>query len=108
MIPWLEPDICDHLNALQAQGTRDVVVAPIGFLSDHMEVIYDLDREAAECAQNLDMTMIRAGTVGVDAHFVTLLRHLIVERMTANPNKLSIGNDGPSPDVCPIDCCLPG
>jgi ferrochelatase len=108
MLPWLEPDICDHLNALKAQGTRDVVVAPIGFLSDHMEVIYDLDIEAAELAQRLDMTMIRAGTVGVDTRFVTLLRHLIVERMTANPNKLSIGNDGPSPDVCPIDCCLPG
>ncbi|MDH3600802.1 MAG: ferrochelatase [Candidatus Tectomicrobia bacterium] len=108
MLPWLEPDICDHLKALKAQGILDVVVAPIGFLSDHMEVIYDLDIEAAELAQKLDMTMIRAGTVGIDAHFVTLLRHLIVERMTANPEILSIGNDGPGPDVCPIDCCLPG
>jgi ferrochelatase len=73
-----------------------------------MEVVYDLDTAAAELAQRLDMTMIRASTVGVDAQFVTLLRNLIVERMTANPEKPSMGQYGPSHDVCPIDCCLPG
>jgi ferrochelatase len=108
MISWLEPDICDHLNALKAEGIQDVVVAPVGFLSDHMEVVYDLDTAAAELAQRLDMTMIRASTVGVDAQFVTLLRNLIVERMTANPEKPSMGQYGPSHDVCPLDCCLLG
>lgn len=108
MQPWLEPDICDHLESLKTQGITDVVIAPIGFLSDHMEVIHDLDTEAAEVAQTLGLTMIRAATVGTNPQFVTMLRDLIVERISDSPTKPSLGKYGPSHDVCPVDCCLPG
>lgn len=106
--PWLEPDVCDHLEALHGQSVQDVVVAPIGFLSDHMEVIHDLDTEAREVAHNLGLGFVRAETVGTQPQFVKMLRELIVERVTASPIKRSIGQFGPSHDVCPVDCCLSG
>jgi ferrochelatase len=103
--PWLEPDLLDHLRALAAGGTRNVVVMPIGFLSDHMEVLYDLDHEAKELAESLSMTMFRAPTVGTHPLFVRMIRELIDERTSGEPARAAIGRYLASPDHCPGDCC---
>jgi protoporphyrin/coproporphyrin ferrochelatase len=107
-VPWLEPDVCDHLDAVAARGIRNVVVSPIGFVSDHLEVLYDLDVEARERADELGLNMVRAGTAGTHPAFVAGLRDLIVERMTPGANRPALGRLGPSHDVCAPDCCLPG
>ncbi|MDE3166745.1 MAG: ferrochelatase, partial [Acidobacteriota bacterium] len=75
--PWLEPDILDHLRALAADGVKDAVVAPIGFLSDHMEVIYDLDYEAAHLAHELGINLVRAETAGTHPSVIGMLDELI-------------------------------
>jgi ferrochelatase len=103
--PWLEPDILDHLRILHANGVRNVLAAPLGFVSDHLEVVYDLDTEAQELAQQLGMKLVRAQTVGTNPSFVAMIRHLISERMNPAEPKLSIGAFGPNHDVCPVDCC---
>ncbi len=105
--PWLEPDILDHLQTLHDEGVKDVVVQPVGFLSDHMEVMYDLDDEAMHKARALGITMVRARTVGTDPAFVGMMRELIVERITQSPERRAVGEFGPNHDVCPVDCCLP-
>lgn len=105
--PWLEPDILDHLQDLHHRGIGSVAIDPIGFLSDHMEVMYDLDDEARKKADALGMTMERAETVGIDPQFVSMLRELIVERITHQQERKAIGEFPASHDVCPIDCCLP-
>ncbi len=102
--PWLEPDICDHLEELHAQGITDVVVAPIGFLSDHLEVLFDLDTEAQGVAKKLGMTMVRAATVGTHPAFVRMVRELIRERVEGAPVQ-AVGRMDPCPHVCPPDCC---
>lgn len=107
-VPWLEPDILSELDALHAIGRHNVVVAPIGFISDHLEVLFDLDEEVAERAADLGMTMVRAGTVGVHPQFVTMVRELIEERMTADPIRIALGTRGPNHDTCPLGCCLLG
>ena len=104
--PWLEPDILDTLRSLAADGAQEVVVMPIGFISDHLEVLYDLDTEAQELADELGLHMVRAATVGTHARFITMIRELIVERMSDDPQRLALGSCGPSHDVCPADCCL--
>lgn len=104
--PWLEPDIGDHLRQLQAAGTRAVVVAPIGFLSDHMEVLYDLDEEARLICEEIGLEMARASTVGTHSRFVSSIRELIEERLGLRNEKSAIGQFGPNHDVCPTDCCL--
>lgn len=106
--PWLEPDIGDHLRSLAGQGVRDVVVVPIGFISDHMEVLFDLDYEAKQIADELGINMIRAGTVGTHPRFVKMIRELIVERIANAGIRPALGTLGPSHDVCPADCCLSG
>jgi ferrochelatase len=106
--PWLEPDICDHLEALKAKGVTDVIIAPIGFISDHMEVIYDLDTEAQQLSATLNLNVIRAATVGVHPRFVRMIRELIEERLSPEPVRLHLGELGPSHDFCPANCCLPG
>lgn len=106
--PWLGPDIGEHLQALKTQGVDDVVIAPIGFISDHMEVLYDLDTEAAELAAELGMNMARAATVGTHPAFVAMIADLVVERMTQRDERPVLGACGPSHDICPINCCLPG
>ena len=106
-VPWLEPDISDALDALHAEGKNDVVVCPIGFISDHLEVLFDLDEEAAEHAAELGMTYVRAATVGTHPRFVTMIRELIEERMQADPIRLTLGDCPPVHDNCPLDCCLP-
>jgi protoporphyrin/coproporphyrin ferrochelatase len=103
--PWLEPDIGDHLQALAAQGVRDVVVAPVGFVSDHMEVIYDLDTEAQAKAQALGIHLVRAATAGTHPAFVRMIRELVVERMSDGAERPTAGERGPSPDVCRPGCC---
>ena len=81
--------------------------SPIGFLSDHMEVLYDLDDEARHACEAIGLNMVRAGTVGTHPAFVAMLGELIEERLAASPDRRAIGRFGPSHDVCPVDCCLP-
>jgi ferrochelatase len=107
-VPWLEPDVCDHLRELHERGVTDVVIAPIGFLSDHMEVMFDLDIEAREVAAELGLTMIRTPTVGTHPAFVSMIRELIQERLDPTLPRRALGRLGASADVCPARCCLPG
>jgi ferrochelatase len=107
-VPWLEPDILDVLHDLRRDGVTDVVVVPVGFISDHMEVLFDLDTEAAEVAQSLGLHLHRVPTVGTHSTFVRMIRELIEERMTQNPDRRSLGNRGPNHDICPAGCCLIG
>lgn len=104
-VPWLGPDILEHLDALSQINTKDVVVAPIGFISDHMEVIWDLDHEAKIYAEDLGLTLTRAATVGTHPAFIAMIRELIEERLGKVSVKQALGNRGPAPDVCPPDCC---
>ena len=106
--PWLDPDICDYLEQLKADGINDVVVMPIGFISDHLEVIFDLDTQALETAEELGINLVRAATVGTHPTFIQMIRELILERMTENPTRRYLGTHGPNHDVCPADCCLLG
>ena len=108
--PWLEPDVNDHLESLAADDVTNVVLSPIGFVSDHMEVAYDLDTEAMETASRLGITAVRAGTVGTRAPFVAGLVDLILERAAiARDEKFTeavVGELGPFRSVCAPDCCL--
>ncbi len=104
-VPWLEPDVNDHLEALADGGSEAVVVVPVGFVSDHMEVVYDLDTEVAQTAERVGLAYARAATVGTDPRFVTGLRELIEEHLVgAEPRAL--GTRGPNWTACPADCCL--
>ena len=85
-VPWLEPDVNDHLAALAASGTTAVVVSPIGFVSDHLEVLWDLDDEAAATAAKLGLGFARAGTAGTDPRFVPMVRELVEERTVGAPS----------------------
>ncbi|MEZ4656505.1 MAG: ferrochelatase [Caldilineaceae bacterium] len=107
-VPWLAPDICDHLQTLHEQGVQDVVIAPIGFISDHMEVIFDLDTEARQLCDELGLNMVRAATVGTHPAFVRMLRQLIEERLHPNTERRAVGRYPANHDVCPADCCLSG
>jgi ferrochelatase len=102
-IPWLEPDINRHLEELAKAGATDVVVSPIGFVSDHLEVVWDLDTEAAATAQQLGLGYARAGTPGTDPRFVTMVRELVAERSGIAPQR-RLGTL-PVWDACPSDCC---
>lgn len=106
--PWLEPDIGDVLRQLAAEGAGDVVVAPIGFISDHVEVLYDLDTEAQSLCRTLGLNMVRAQTVGVHPKFISMIRELIGERMGLVAERRALGSLAPCPDICPADCCLSG
>ncbi|MFD6448865.1 ferrochelatase [Promicromonospora sp. NPDC060204] len=108
--PWLEPDVNDHLESLAVDGVRDVVLSPIGFISDHMEVAYDLDTEALATAKDLGITAVRAGTVGVREPFVTGLVDLLLERAAlARDEPVTEATVGSLPafrSVCAPGCCL--
>lgn len=106
--PWLEPDICDHLRDLAARGVQDIVLSPVGFLSDHMEILFDLDTEARELAATLGINLIRAETVGTHPQYVEMIRELILERISESPERRAMGQFGPNHDICPEDCCLSG
>ncbi|MCW2830305.1 MAG: ferrochelatase [Aeromicrobium sp.] len=109
-VPWLEPDINDHLRSLHESGVTSVVVVPIGFISDHMEVIYDLDTEAEATAGELGLRYERADTPGAHPNFVRMVRELLVERAAVergeNVERRALGELPPSHDRCPVDCCL--
>ena len=106
--PWLEPDILKYLSDLKAEGITDVVIAPVGFISDHMEVLYDLDTEARQHCETIGLNMVRAATVGTHPSFIRMIRELILERMGSETPRRSLGTRGPSHDLCPTDCCLQG
>jgi ferrochelatase len=106
-VPWLEPDINDRLRTLRDEGVAAVVVSPVGFVSDHVEVLWDLDEEAAQTARELGLGYARAGTVGVHPRFVAMVRELITERLDPAAPRLALGPFGPSHDVCPVGCCPP-
>ena len=103
-VPWLEPDINDHLEALASSGTGAVVVIPVGFISDHMEVMFDLDTEALATAERLSLPYARAGTVGTDPRFITAIVELINERRIDGPVK-ALGDLDVRPDFCVPGCC---
>jgi ferrochelatase len=103
--PWLEPDILDHIRHLHSQGVKNLLVAPIGFISDHLEVMFDLDTEAQELCAELGMTMVRVPTAGTHPAFLRMLRQLIAERISDSEPKLAIGQFPPNHDVCPVNCC---
>jgi protoporphyrin/coproporphyrin ferrochelatase len=107
--PWLGPDILDHLRKLKLRGVSQVLIHPIGFLSDHLEVMYDLDVEARTLCDALGIEMVRSRTVGTHARFVTMLRMLVEERIgtASRKTKASVGMFGPSHDDCPDGCCPP-
>ncbi|MBX3070715.1 MAG: ferrochelatase [Thermomicrobiales bacterium] len=107
-VPWLEPDILDVLADVVKDGVTDAVVVPVGFISDHMEILFDLDTEALETAESLGLHFHRVPTVGVHRRFVRMIRELVQERMTANPVRPSVGKRGPTHDICPVNCCLLG
>ncbi len=108
-VPWLEPDVNDHLEALTKSRAASAVIVPIGFVSDHMEVRYDLDTEALATAERLGLPCARAATVGTHPLFISGLRELVLERAAAargeQPVRRVLGALGPSHDVCPAGCC---
>jgi ferrochelatase len=103
-VPWLEPDVNDHLRTLASRGTTAVVVAPTGFVSDHIEVLWDLDNEAKDTAAELGLHFARAATAGTHPAFVTAIRELVQEQLDgATPQAL--GSLGLCGIDCPDGCC---
>jgi protoporphyrin/coproporphyrin ferrochelatase len=102
-VPWLEPDIGDHLEKIRAEGAEAAVIVPIGFVSDHMEVKFDLDVEAAELGTRLGLRLSRAATAGTHPRFVTMVRELLLER--DGGERPALGTLGPRPDTCAKSCC---
>lgn len=96
--PWLEPDVLDSIREMHAGGAKSLVVVPIGFVSDHMEVLYDLDTEAKDLCTELGIAMARAGCAGTHPRFITMVRELIQER---------IDGGGILPGLCHPECCPP-
>ncbi|MBB6050660.1 ferrochelatase [Armatimonas rosea] len=112
-VPWLEPDILDYLKSLPRSAgaggaVPGVAVVPLGFVSDHMEVLYDLDYEAKNLAEELGLAFVRAGTAGTHPRMVRLIHTLVEERTSDSPIPLALGGRGPNHDVCPVNCCLRG
>jgi len=108
-VPWLEPDVNDHLRILHKREVSGAVIVPIGFISDHMEVIYDLDTEAMATAADLGLPCVRAATAGVDPRFVGMVRDLLLERAAVERGeerpRATVGSMAASWDVCPAGCC---
>jgi len=102
---WLEPDVNDHLRALAASGVHSVVVCPTGFVSDHMEVVWDLDTEARRTAAELGLDFARAATAGTHPTFVAMIRELVLEETDGAP-RAALGKLGICGRDCPDGCCL--
>ena len=106
--PWLEPDILDALREVKALADgEDVVIAPIGFVSDHMEILFDLDTQARDLCAELGLRMVRAKTVGTHPRFIGMIRELIRERIEDDQTPPALGVLGPRSKVCAADCCPP-
>jgi ferrochelatase len=103
--PWLEPGIEERVQELAANGVQRVVVSPIGFVSDHMEVVFDLDTELQGKCEELGVQLIRAGTVGTHPKFVSMIRELVLERLDDSAERHFLGTQGVGHDYCPADCC---
>ena len=104
--PWLEPDILDHLRDVKSRNLASAVaIAPISFISDHMEVLYDLDIEARHLCDELALPMVRAKTVGVHPKFIAMIRELIQERTDPKAERRALGSLGPRTDICAENCC---
>jgi ferrochelatase len=110
-IPWLEPDIVDHLDDLHDRGVGAVVVSPVGFVSDHLEVVWDLDNEAAEHAEKIGMGFARAASAGSDPRFVDMVVELVAEQVDGAPERAlgtapraGVGCNGA---LCHPGCCEP-
>jgi ferrochelatase len=104
-VPWLGPDVCDHLASLAAGGAPGVVVIPVGFVSDHLEVVHDLDLAAAKAARGLGLPMARAATPGTDPRFVSMITELVNERRGRPAPVQALGTMGSAPDLCRNGCC---
>jgi ferrochelatase len=104
--PWLGPDVCDQLRGLHASGATDVIVSPIGFVSDHMEIVYDLDTEAMELCRELGLNMVRASTASTQPAFVKMIRELVLERLEPGREKRFLGATEPAKDACTSVCCM--
>lgn len=107
-VAWLEPDVLEHLRAVREGGAKTAVLMPIGFVSDHVEVVYDLDIEARAVAQQLGLELVRASSASTHPAFVAMIRELIQERLDPALPRRTAGRHGPRPDVCAAGCCLPG
>ncbi|TWT66551.1 ferrochelatase [Allorhodopirellula solitaria] len=104
--PWLEPDVLDEIARLDdEQKIPALVILPIGFVSDHMEVMFDLDEEAAELCAERGIPMARAASAGTSPAFVKMIRSLVEERLERVDERPALGDLGPWHDVCPADCC---
>ena len=106
--PWLEPDVGDYLRELAASDVMtDVVLVPIGFISDHMEVKFDLDTEARQICEEVGLGMVRAATAGTHPNFVSMIRELIEEQLAGRP-RVGLDTDAAGAGLCGIECCWPG
>jgi ferrochelatase len=105
-VPWLEPDVCDHLRTIAASGISRVVLVPIGFVVDHMEVVYDLDTAAAEVARECGIALSRAACAGADPRFIAGLRDLVAAHQGGDAVAV-LGSSARRPFPCAQDCCLP-
>lgn len=103
-IPWLEPDVNDAIRSAKASGKKAVIVSPLGFVSDHVEVIWDLDNEAQETAEEEGLWFARAATAGTHDAFVNGICDLVLERI-ADAEKTALSALGPWPEFCAIGCC---
>ncbi|MBI3927194.1 MAG: ferrochelatase [Armatimonadetes bacterium] len=103
--PWLEPDVVDYLEQ-RAGELEDVLIVPIGFISDHIEVLFDLDHECAERCRELGISMRRLPTLGTDPRFVAMIGELVRERIGWQKERRALGLHGPSHDECPPGCCV--
>jgi ferrochelatase len=104
--PWLEPDVLDYLREVKARNLASgVVLAPIGFISDHMEVLYDLDIEARQLCKELELPMARAKTVGLHPKFIAMIRELIEEKINPGLERRALGLLGARDECCAADCC---
>ena len=104
--PWLRPDVCEYLRELKTAGTIDVVISPVGFVSDHMEIAFDLDTEARALCDELGLNMVRAATAGTHPGFIQMVRELISERIDPAAPRKSLGSRGVPVDDCQPGCCL--
>ncbi|MBX9687007.1 MAG: ferrochelatase, partial [Candidatus Obscuribacterales bacterium] len=104
-IPWLEPDILAHIRALHQLGVKEILIHPVGFVSDHMEVKYDLDHEAHDLCKELGIVMHRTPSASINPHFIEMIRDLIIERLEERGEKAAIGNIAALPDQCAVNCC---